>query len=102
MKRSILITIKEWLAQRSSKPWACFETTGPDKDGRVAFTISSNKAFIKNLQNLGMAGTTDEETVQLFFLQTRMIPEDLMPIEDAINPEAMPNLTNEANQFRRG
>lgn len=102
MKRSWLIQIKELLARRSKKPWACFETTGPDKDGRVGFSISYNDAFIKNMANLGMSGTTPEETVQLFFLQMRMIPESMMDQEDTVNPEATPNLTNEANQLIRG
>lgn len=102
MKRSWLIQLKELLARRSKKPWACFETTGPDKDGRVGFSISYNEAFIKNLSDLGMSGTTPEETVQLFFLQMRMVPEAMMDQEDTVNPEATPNLTNEANQLIRG
>ena len=101
MKRSFLVSLKERLAKGSKKPWACFETTGPDADGRVAFSISANKAFIQNLQNLGLGGINDEETVQMFFLQLRMIPDD-MATDDAVNPDATPNLTNEANQFRRG
>ena len=100
MKRSLLIQLKELLMRRSKKPWACFETTGPDREGRVAFTISYNNAFVENLRNQGMAATPAEETVQLFFLQMRMLPESMM--DDAVNPEATPNLTNEANQFRRG
>ena len=102
MKRSWLINFKEFLARRSKKPWACFETTGPNADGRVAFSISFNTAFARNLQNLGMGGTNDEETVQLFFMQLRMIPEDLVDQEDIVNPEDTPNLSNEANKFVRG
>lgn len=102
MKRSWLIRLKELIARRSKKPWACFETSGPDKDGRVAFSISYNDAFALNLINLGMGASTYEETVQMFFLQLRMIPEELAGTEEAVNPEATPNLTNEANQFRRG
>ena len=102
MKRSLLVSIKELFSKNSKNPWACFETTGPNEDGRVAFSISANKAFIKNLQDLGMGGINDEETVQMFFLQMRMIPENMVPTDDAVNPDATPNLTNEANQFRRG
>lgn len=100
MKASYLLRIKNFLASRSKKPWACFETTGPDREGRIAFSINANKAFIENLKNLGMGGINDEETVQMFFLQTRMIPEHIL--EEAVNPEETPNLTNEANEFRRG
>jgi len=101
MKRSWLLTLKEFVSWRSKKPWACFETSGPTKEGRVEFSISANKAFIENLKTLGMGGTTDEETVQLFFLQMRMVPEDMVQ-EDAVSPEATPNLTHEANKFVRG
>lgn len=102
MKRSWLIRAKEFLSRRSKQPWACFETTGPDKEGRVAFSIAYNDAFITNLSNMGMSGTTPEETIQMFFLQMRMIPETMLDQEDTVNPEATPNLTNEANQLIRG
>lgn len=102
MKRSWLISLRELLVRKSKKPWACFETTGPDADGRVAFSISHNRAFVANLSRLGMGGITPEETVQMFFLQMRMLPEALANQEDTVNPEATPNLSNEANQFRRG
>jgi hypothetical protein len=51
---------------------------------------------------MGMSGTTPEETIQMFFLQMRMIPETMLDQEDTVNPEATPNLTNEANQLIRG
>jgi hypothetical protein len=105
MKRSFLVALKELFSRGSKKPWACFETTGPDETGKLGFSISWNSAFTENLQKLGMAGQTDEETVQLFFLQLRMIPDALVPKEDetdVVNPEATPNLTSEANQFVRG
>ncbi len=103
MKRSWLIAVKETLAGFSGKPWACFETTGPDETGKLGFSISWNPAFVRNLEKLGMGGQTEEETIQLFFLQLRMIPDSMMEKEsEAINPEATPHLTDEANQFRRG
>lgn len=101
MKRSLLIRFKEFLSRRSKSPWACFETTGPDSEGKVAFSINYNNAFVENLRKLGMGATNDEETVQLFFLQMRMLPDELVD-DETINPESTPNLTNEANQFRRG
>ena len=101
MKRSKLVALKEKLSAHSITPWACFETSGPDETGKLGFAISWNEAFTTNLQKLGMAGQTDEETIQMFFLQLRMLPEKLME-DETINPEATPNLTSEANQFRRG
>lgn len=101
MKRSWLIKIEEFFKRKSKKPWACFETDGPDSHGKVSFSISYNSAFVKNLEALGWEGTTPEETVQMFFLQIRMIPDEFVS-DDAINPEATPNLTNESNTLRRG
>lgn len=87
------------MCRNSKKPWACFETTGPDKNGRVEFSTSCNRTFIQNLQKMGLAGSTDEETAQLFFLQMRMVPEQE---QDIVNPQELPELSSEANQFRRG
>ncbi len=105
MKRSTLIWLKEKLSSRSKKPWACFETTGVSEDGRVEFSIAWNAAFIENLKQRGFSAATEEEMVQMFFLSARMLPEDLAKeIEeagDAVNPEATPNLTNDANRFVR-
>jgi len=101
MKRSILIALKEKMMAFSKKPWGCFESTGPVDDGRVQFSISCNKAFVDNLKNKGFQGTTDEETVQLFFLSARIAPENMLNINETINPSATPNLTNEANTFVR-
>lgn len=101
MKRGILVSLQEVVKRFSKKPWGCIETTGPDDNGRVAFSISCNDAFIKNLKSKGFQGMTDEETVQLFFISMRMVPEDIPEINDTINPASMPNLSNEANKFVR-
>lgn len=102
MKRSFLVKVKEFFANRSRQPWACFETAGIDAaTGAVAFSISWNHEFIKNLHAHGFHGTTDEESVQMFFLSARMIPEELVGSEDAVNPSATPNLTSEANRLVR-
>lgn len=102
MKRSLLISLKEKLSSRSTKPWACFETSGPADDGRIAFSISCNDAFVKNLHKFGYQGITDEETVQNFFLAARIIPEELLnsATEGSVNPSGgTPHLTDEANRF---
>jgi|SRR5271163_1402606 len=104
MKQSWLVSLKEKIAAYSNKPWAVFETSGPDVTGKLGFAIAWNPAFVENLQKLGMAGQSDEETIQLFFLQLRMIPESMDPdaTVETVNPEATPNLTDEANKFVRG
>lgn len=101
MKRSRLIAIQEWFKKKSSKPWAAFETTGPNDEGMVEFSISWNKAFIENLQKRGYDGANEEDTVSMFFLSTRMIPGDMFEEDDTINPEATPRLTSEANILKR-
>lgn len=104
MKRSFLIRLKEKLVARSSKPWACFETTGPSADGRIAFSISWNMEFIKQLRAAGFEGDTEEAMVQMFFVSSRMIPEEILTDigdDDTINPEAMPRLTSEANILKK-
>jgi hypothetical protein len=99
MKRRFLTVLQEKIAHLSKQPWATFETNGIDRQtGQVGFSISWNPAFIKNLHAAGFQGTTDEETIQLFFLSTRMFPDDLGN-GDVVNPAATPNLTNEANRF---
>jgi hypothetical protein len=102
MKRSMLISLKEKLSAKSSTPWACFETCGPSDDGRIAFSISCNDAFVKNLHKFGYQGISDEETVQNFFLAARIIPEELLNSgpEVNVNPSGgTPHLTDEANRF---
>jgi hypothetical protein len=102
MKRSWLISLKEKLTKRSKEPWAAFETEGPDDEGKVGFAISWNDAFIERLRKAGYTATTDEETVQMFFLSVRMIPEALAADDEhTVNPEATPRLTSEANILRR-
>jgi hypothetical protein len=101
MKRTFLISLQEKFARMSKKPWANFETTGPDQEGRVGFSISWNKAFINNLHAMGMQGINDEETVQMFFLSARMVPEEMVKDVETVNPAEMPGLTNEANTLRR-
>lgn len=101
MKRSLLIRLAEFFSRFSNKPKACFETSGPDDQGRVEFAISFNQAFIKNLHTHGFGGVNDDETVQQFFLSARMLPEHLLDDEDTVNPSATPNLSNEANTLRR-
>ena len=101
MKRSFLLKLQEFFKSFSSKPWASLETTGPDNMGRVEFSLSWNKVFVENLRNNGYAGMTEEETVQMFFLATQMIPESMLSDLDTVNPSATPNLTNEANTLRK-
>lgn len=103
MKQSFLVKVKEWWFKNSDKPWACFETDGPSRDGILEFSISWNNSFVERLKRLGYTGGNDEELVQLFFLSTRVLPENLLneSADDTVNPEGMPRLTSEMNELRR-
>lgn len=103
MKRSKLLVIKEWLAKGSKKPWAAFETAGPNQDGIMEFSISWNAAFVNKLRHLGFTGGNDEELVHMFFLSTRVLPEGILRSEasdESVNPSEMPRLSKEANYFK--
>lgn len=102
MKQSFFARLKEFFSKRSKQPWAAFETEGPSRDGILEFSISWNPAFVNNLKKLGYMGDTDEEIVQLFFLSTRVLPENLLTdttanSDNTVNPESMPRLSSEAN-----
>lgn len=103
MKRSIFTKLLQLRHKFSKKPWASFETGGPTDEGRIAFTISWNDAFIDVLKKAGYEADTEEEMVQLFYLSTQMIPESVLEeVEnDIINPAATPKLTSEATILRR-
>jgi hypothetical protein len=101
MKTKFLIWLQEKLAAKSKTPWACFETSGMDNDGRIGWTMHWNDAFIQHLNARGFQGLSDEETVQQFFMLSQMLPDELAKDADAVNPAEMPNLTNEANTLRR-
>jgi len=100
MKSKFLIWLQEKLANLSDAPWACFETTGVDGEGRIGWSMRWNKAFIAQLNARGYQSTSDEETVQTFFIGCQMLPESLYG-EEIVNPAATPNLSNEANILKR-
>lgn len=103
MKPSKLVRFKEWWSKKSKTPWACFETEGPSSDGILEFSISWNAAFVDKLKRMGYTGGNDEELVQLFFLSTRVLPENLLTDvaeDNAVNPAEMPRLSSEGNYIK--
>jgi hypothetical protein len=97
MKRSWFVAIKEFFSSRSKTPWAAIEFNGV-QDGTVAFAMSWNNAFIQNLESVGFQGINQEETIQNFFLY---IANMNAIRDDVVNPDALPNLSNESNTLRR-
>ena len=96
----MLTWLKEKFKSKSSQPWAEFETPGLDDQGRIKWIMRWNNAFIDSLRKSGFGGMTEEETVQQFFMMCQMMPDGMQPNE-TVNPTSMPNLSNEANSFRR-
>lgn len=94
----MLTWLKDKLKSRSKAPWAEFETSGIEADGRIRWAMRWNDAFIDQLQRHGFTGITTEETVQNFFLMCQMAPDGIHP-EDTVNPAAMPNLSAEADSL---
>ena len=96
MKRSKLVALKEKLESGSKTPWAAIEFNGV-QEGAVAFSMSWNKAFMKNLEEAGFQGINPEETIQNFFL----FMANMNAVQDVVNPEGMPTLSNDANMLKR-
>lgn len=99
MKRNIILSIQDFLRKRSKRPWACFETDGFSKEG-LGIRMYWNKAFIKGLHEHGIQATSDQETVQMMFLYiSSQVTGFTVGGAEIVNPEATPQLTNEANTF---
>lgn len=94
----MLTWLKDKFKSRSSVPWAEFETAGFEADGNIQFKMRWNEAFINMLRSKGFEGM-QQEMVENFLMACQMMPANLPT--DTVNPESMPNLTNEANSFRR-
>ena len=100
MEKSKLISLKEKLESKSSKPWACFETNGISEEG-LGVSMYWNKAFVEHLRDAGIQGINDQETLQLFFLYMASRIASSASEEDTVNPEATPTLTSDANRLVR-
>lgn len=91
--------LEEKLRNRSSTPWARFETSGIE-NGTVRYDMSWNPAFLDNLKKAGFTGHSEQEIVETFFLGSMIIPK-----EDALNAEVgetslSPQLQNESHRFK--
>lgn len=101
----MIIRFLKWvetkLRNRSSIPWAKFETAGVE-DGMVKYEMQWNPAFLENLKKAGFSGHNEQEIVENFFLGSLIIPKD-----DGLNAELetdfpiTPTLTDNKNRFKR-
>lgn len=107
-----MVTFLNWLAERlmsrRKKPWARFIVSGIDQNNEVRFDVAYNKAFIRNLDNQGLTGATDDETVQNFLFGTFMAPksimDEFMSLDEngGVASDAHPNLSTEATETMKG
>lgn len=91
--------LEEKLRNKSSIPWARFETAGIE-NGMVRYDMAWNPAFLANLKKSGFKGHNEQEIVENFFLGSMIIPKD-----DALNAEVgeeslTPTLSSEKNRFK--
>lgn len=87
--------------EHSSRPWASFEITGFEKDGRIKVTFNWNRKFIKTIHALGFQAETDEDSVQLFFYTAQARPTELDGVEtDAAVSNGHPNLMSDTHVLR--
>jgi hypothetical protein len=93
--------LAEFLARRSKKPWARFIVDGIDKDGQVKFTMSWNKAFIKNINSYGFQAESEEISVQNFLFGSMMYPKELEEEVEEISSDYHPHLQSEFNKLRK-
>lgn len=69
--------IQDFIKNYSKKPWASFEITEFEQDGRVKVECNWNKAFIEKIYSLGFQAETEQDSVQLFFYTSQLRPTEL-------------------------
>lgn len=86
--------------EAEKEPWAMFEVTGFDGDGRIKVEFSWNEPFLKKLDELGFTAETPEDTVQLFFFTSQMKPTILgMGGDETVQSNDLPTLSPNANRM---
>lgn len=97
----LLRNLSNWAISRSKEPWASFEVTGFEQDGRIKVDFNWNEAFIKKIHGLGFKAETEEDSVQLFFYASSMRPTQFDGAEeDPAISTGHPNLTADTHSLR--
>lgn len=81
-------------------PWATFEVTGFENDGRVKVEFNWNDAFITKLNDLGFQAETEEDSVQLFFYAAQLRPTELSEGDASVQSDSHPSLSANQNIIR--
>jgi hypothetical protein len=82
--KQFLQKILNWLNERSKVPYANFEITDFEQDGRVKVTFNWNSAFIKKIHAMGFQAETEEDSVQLFFYTASLRPTQLASQDEVV------------------
>lgn len=98
--RKILIWLLDKSQQHNKEPFGCYFTSGIH-NGQAPIQFVWNKAFIDNLRMAGYECETEEETVELFYVATRPTPQQYEDLEESVNSDDHPRLSNDANYLRR-
>lgn len=81
-------------------PWAVFEITGFETDGRVKVEFAWNSTFITKIRELGFHAETEDDSVQLFFYASQMRPSDLSGGDQPSQSDQHPQLSGAQNVLR--
>ena len=101
MVKKLLEKALDWRRNKSKEPWASFEVTGFEEDGRIKVTTNWNAAFIKKIYALGFQAETEEDSVQLFFYTAQARPTEFDGAEDdPATSSGHPNLQSDTHQLR--
>ena len=101
MVKEMLLKLLDKIRDTEEEPWASFEVTGFEDDGRIKVETHWNPAFIKKIHELGFKAETEEDSVQLFFYTAQARPTEF----DGVNEEEAvstghPNLMSDTHSLR--
>jgi len=88
------------IKEQSLEPWACFEVTGFEDNGRIRVEFKWNDAFIAKIRPLGFEAETEEDSVQLFFYTAQLRPTELSVGDESVNSVEHPTLSGPQNVFK--
>ena len=101
MVRKLLEKLLDKRREASSEPWASFEVTGFEEDGRIKVQTNWNSAFIAKIYELGFKAETEEDSVQLFFYTAQARPTEFDGAdEDPAVSSGHPNLQSDTHTLR--
>lgn len=101
MVKKLLEKALDWRRNASKEPWASFEVTGFEDDGRIKVQTNWNAAFIEKIYELGFKAETEEDSVQLFFYTAQARPTEFDGAEeDEAVSSGHPNLMGDTHTLR--